>query len=85
MYRQLGDYGQAQLQYENALSLRPTDTGILGRLADLNYQNGDLNGALAAYNEIIVLEPGSNAAERAQRRVISIEEHLQHAGTYPAN
>ncbi len=85
VYRQLGDYGQAQMQYENALNLRPTDTGILGRLADLNYQNGDLNGALAAYNEIIVLEPGSNAAERAQRRIISIEEHLQRTDAYPVN
>jgi len=85
IYRRVGDYAQAQSNYEAALNLRPSDIDTLGRLATVHMQNGDYEGALGAYSEIIALEPGSNAAENAQRYINNIEQQLQYSQTVSGN
>jgi len=56
-YETLGDFGQAILSYQNALSLRPRETGLLLGYGNVWRQVGDLDRAEKAYRLVLEANP----------------------------
>jgi hypothetical protein len=56
-------------QMEDALARRPSDIGLLQKLAQAKESSGDLQAALSLYQRIIDLSPGEESAEEACLRL----------------
>jgi tetratricopeptide (TPR) repeat protein len=68
-YVKTGKEKLAIKQIEEILKIRPNDVKLLMHLARLREKNGDLDGAMEAYKQIIDISPGHEDAEEAYLRL----------------
>ncbi len=54
-----GRFKEAEAEYERLTELAATDRGACGNLASARYMQGNVDGALAAWQKAIALKPGA--------------------------
>jgi Flp pilus assembly protein TadD len=70
----MGQHEAAQEQLVTAVSLRPGDAGIRMRLAESYRRSGAVDDAIATYQSVMDLRPGSRHARRAESAIRRIEQ-----------
>jgi len=72
IYRNMGDYPSALSHYQAALEKQPQNPAFLIRLADTQTQMQDYQGAVETWSVIAALQPGSQQALLAERRIAEL-------------
>lgn len=72
-------YGEAIIQYRNALKLTPTDAKTQFKLGDAYFKNGQLREAFLSYRKAGELDPNMSAAKLAVAKFYLVTQQFQEA------